>query len=75
MQGKLNKSGNLEILRGHVYRHQYCFMTTGDDFCGGWCPCFSEPFKEIIGSTLEHMTVINFCRGRLEFNIFIDERE
>lgn len=50
MEGKINKDGHLEILRGENFTSQYCpYNPYGEcskncmTNCGDWCPLFEEP--------------------------------
>jgi hypothetical protein len=71
MNGKIDKSGHLEINRASDWRMQYCPF---DDCtpCGDWCPHFGEP--DILYSE-KYELLISCGGGRIiEFDSFVDER-
>lgn len=71
MNGKIDKQGRLFIERSSsFYKIQGCPLNpSGNDWCGNWCPQFSEPVKE------NRQTKIEICHGKtLDFNEFKDER-
>ncbi len=39
---KINKDGNLELLRKNKLKQQFC-MYNNENICGDWCPMFREP--------------------------------
>jgi len=71
MKGKIDKCGNLHIMRAGKMKRQYCpyYVITDQEPCGDWCPMFVEPDKETKTTRLE------ICSGNLFFNDFTDDRE
>jgi len=45
MKGKIDKHGNLWVLRGEEQKPQYCYE---DRACGDSCPKFGEPYNSHI---------------------------
>ncbi|MDD4390220.1 MAG: hypothetical protein PHW03_05390 [Eubacteriales bacterium] len=76
MEGKINKSGNLFLIRGGLMKPQYCPFTNTDQIdvhCGDWCPHFGEPTDvdqyDISNLNLCHNKTLYFPAGD-----FTDER-
>ena len=77
MEGKIDKQGNLWILRGGVLKQQWCPKKT-EGPCGGWCPKFGEPYRSyILGNMGDeiHGASLGLCeRDQLFFTELEDER-
>lgn len=76
MKAKIDKDGNLSILRGPKYKSQYCPFTGDADYsptCGDWCPLFVEPNKPW-ALNKNDIIELSLCRDDLSLDELIDER-
>ncbi len=74
MKGKIDNEGHLYIERGRRLTEQGCPYSSGEAFCGDWCPLFGEP-NVVEFPENETMTCLQTCRNPLYFDEFTDERE
>jgi hypothetical protein len=82
MEGKINKEGQLEIIKGGQILLQFCPFTK--DFCSEDCALFGEPVPEL-GSYYDKNNDVDYketgkielelCHKTLIFDKFTDERE
>jgi hypothetical protein len=78
MKGCIDQKGFLLIKRGKKFTDQVCPFH--EDFCGDWCPHFSEPDKIYDPKTGQNDGVtlvvrLELCHGKvLYFDEFVDER-
>jgi hypothetical protein len=80
MDGTLNKSGNLIIIRKGREVYQFCpFVGTMPMIkCGDWCPLFCEPRATGVFNNITHQEYVDLrvCNKQiLEFDYFEDLRE
>ena len=68
MKGKINRSGQLSLLRGGYEKTQVC-PHDASRYCGDWCPRFGEPQHTFAGGY-----VLCICTAELRFDDFTDER-
>ena len=81
MNGKIDEKGRLCIERAGQMVGQNCPNRTDKDFCGDWCPLFSEPApteeydseNDIFKKT--EKTAIYLCQNQLVLDNFTDERK
>lgn len=79
MKGRIDKHGNLVIVRGGEEVHQICRPGNGGlssclPHCRHDCSLFGEPEWEMDEGIPTGRTLLQICKRTLTFDEFVDER-